>query len=65
MYSWEIDNFLQERNFTIAVEEMELIRGSSQVVKVIFCGTNNGKSKYSIYTSDNDNWTVWMRNRGN
>ena len=66
MYSWEIQKYLEERNYRIDSSEVysQIINTSPQICRVAL-GERNGKEfSYEIYTNDGYHWLVWMTCKG-
>ena len=61
MFSWEIDRFLQERNYCLNRDEyMELTpQKNNQIARVTYDTSNN---KFHIYTYDGYDWEFVVKN---
>ena len=61
MYSWEIDNYLRDRNYVINKNEyMNIadVRLSSQISRVKYDAYSNS---FYMETKDGYNWTFWIK----
>jgi hypothetical protein len=63
MYSWEIDNYLKERNYVLdrSEEMLMLEKGSTQITKFSYEGCNKDFLHYRIETNDNYQWNFSLR----
>lgn len=64
MYSNEINDYLQARNFNVEYEEIENIMNCSpQVFRLKFEGIEDKHSRFRLYTHDNFTWDVFVLNK--
>lgn len=64
MYSNEINDYLQTRNFNITYDEIDMIKDCSpQLFKIKFEGVEDKYSRYRLYTHDNFTWDVFVLNK--
>ena len=62
MYSWEIDNLLKSKNYTIsAFEYLDICQGSVQITEIKYNGFDES---YEIKTTDNYYWKFKLTRKG-
>ena len=63
MFSWEIQQYLAERNYHIDSDKVyeKIINTSPQVCRVKLGERKDNEFSYEIYTNDGYSWVVWMR----
>jgi hypothetical protein len=63
MYSWELDSYLNNRKFYLTHDEFNYLRETSpQISYLKFENQGEVYSRYSIGTSDNYNFSIFVRN---
>lgn len=66
MYTWEIDNYLKERNYSLDdyVKDFheKIFKTSPQIKHVKFEGIFGAYAKYFLATDD-ASWTFWVKNK--
>lgn len=61
MYSYEIDSYLRENNFSLNIQQFDNICDTSTQIQYIKLIKENEKcSEYSFGTNDNSNWNVFV-----
>lgn len=61
MYSWEIEEYLKQRNYNITpLEFMAIINTSPQIKDVYFQGGDE-YDKFKMCTDDEYNWNIRMQ----
>lgn len=62
MYSWEIQNKLQKKNYILTGEEyIDICKNSSQISHVKYSGFDD---TYEIWTTDNYYWKFRLTTKG-
>lgn len=65
MYSWEIDQYLRDKDFHITHDDLDFIRNTSpQLSYIKFERLGKIYSEYTIGTYDNHNWILHILNKG-
>lgn len=67
MYSWEIDNYLREKDYKLSFQEVrDIMQQSPQIINWKMESMNSdipGYGRYSWKTSDSYNWTYYIKNK--
>lgn len=58
MYSWEIDNYIKSKNYTLTSKEYSSITDIKNNPQVIHQKYNPCDKNFYIETNDNYNWTI-------
>jgi len=53
MYSWEMEQFIKERDFYIGGDELAFLVDVQNHPQISYIGYNADNNSYSIHTSDN------------
>ena len=62
MYSWEIQNKLQKKNYILTGEEyIDICKNSSQISQIKYNGFDDN---YEIWTTDNYYWKFRLTTKG-
>jgi hypothetical protein len=62
MYSWEIQKYLDERNYHVDSDEMyNIVDTSPQINWIEFNSCSDKDFSYKIGTKDGYTWVVWMK----
>ena len=66
MFSWEIQRYLEERNYHLDSDEVydKIITTSPQITRVKLGEHRDKMFSYEIYTNDGYYWIVWMNCKG-
>jgi hypothetical protein len=65
MFSWEIQRYLEDRNYHIDSDEIyeRVINTSPQISRVKLGERRDKQFSYEIYTDDGYHWKVWMKSK--
>ena len=67
MYSWEIDNYLREKDYKLSFQEVrDIMQQSPQITNWKMESMNSdipGYGRYGWKTSDSYNWTYYIKNK--
>jgi hypothetical protein len=63
MYSWELDNYFNSKNYHVSDKEFQNLRSNSpQINRIKFEEFGNTYSRFTVGTSDNYNFQLWIKN---